>query len=298
MKGTAVMRTTFTHGPRTILGYRKNGKPIYPIAGGSESAPEDTGVDFSGEDATESYSTPVAQDNPAWQPFLEILPDSLHETVRPVLQDWDRNVQSRYETIQQQYAPYEQFRADNIDPGELAYSYQVVQALNENPAEVIRTMAEFFGIELTPQQQAQAAAVATNPVTPGDTESYEVDPRIQQLEQGFQTLAAMALQNQSQAEARQADIQLDQTLTELKQQHGDFDEKIVLSYMLSGQSPEQAVIAYKELESQILAGANRPPAPRVMGGGGGIPSDRVNPATMSDAERRALVTNMLMQTNT
>ncbi|HEY6022292.1 MAG TPA: hypothetical protein VIY48_21275 [Candidatus Paceibacterota bacterium] len=282
------MRITFTHSPRTILGYRKNGKPIYPIAGGSESAPEEV---------TESYSTPEPTDNPAWQPFLEILPDSLHETVRPVLQDWDRNVQSRYETIQQQYAPYEQFREQNIDPGELAYSYQVVQALNENPAEVIRTMAEFFGIELTPQQQAQAAAVATQPVVPSDTESLEVDPRIQQLEQGFQALAAMALQNQSAAEARQADIELEATLTSLKQQHGDFDENIVLSYMLSGQSPEQAVLAYKNLESQILAGANRPPAPRVMGGGGGVPNDRVNPATMSDAERRALVTNMLMNSN-
>ena len=288
------MRTTFTHSPRTILGYRKNGLPIYPIAGGSESAPEET---IESVDPTESYSTPVAQDNPAWQPFLDILPDSLHETVRPVLSDWDRNVQQRYETIQQQYAPYEQFREQQIDPGELAYSYQVVQALNENPAEVIRTMAEFFGIELTPQQQAQAAAVAAQPITPGDTETLEVDPRIQQLEQGFQTLAAMALQQQSQAEARQADIQLDTTLTTLKQQHGDFDENIVLSYMLSGQTPEQAVMAYKSLESQILSGANRPPAPRVMGGGGGVANDRVNPATMSDAERRALVTNMLMNTN-
>lgn len=285
------MRNTLTYSPRTILGYRKNGKPIYPIAGGSENAPE---VEDSG-DITESYSTPVAADNPAWQPFLDILPDSLHETVRPVLSDWDRNVNARYETIKADYAPYEQFREQNVDPGELAYSYQVVQALNENPAEVIRTMAEFFGIELTPQQEAQAAAVATSQVP--DTEAYEVDPRIQQLEQGFQTLAAMALQNQSQAEARQADIQLETTLSDLRTQHGDFDENIVLSYMLSGQSPEQAVLAYKNLESQILAGSSRPPAPKVMGGGGGVANDRVNPATMSDAERRALVTNMLINSN-
>jgi len=281
------MRTTFKYSPRTVLGFRKDGRPIYIIAGGSESAPE--------PEVTESYSTPVAQDNPAWQPFLDILPDSLHETVRPVLQDWDRNVQSRYETIQQEYAPYQQFREQNIDPEELAYSHQVVQALNENPAEVIRTMAEFFGIELTPQQQAQAQAVAAQ--TPVDTESLEVDPRIAQLEQGFQTLAAMALEQRSQAEVRQADIQLETTLNELRQQHGDFDEKVVLSYMLSGQTAEQAVAAYKNLESHILSGANRPPAPRVMGGGGGIVNDKVNPAAMSDAERRALVTNMLMNSN-
>ena len=33
-------KTTFTHAPKTVLGYRCDGRPIYTIAGGSEAAPE------------------------------------------------------------------------------------------------------------------------------------------------------------------------------------------------------------------------------------------------------------------
>jgi hypothetical protein len=34
------MTRTFTHAPDAVLGYRKDGSPIHPIAGGSEAAPE------------------------------------------------------------------------------------------------------------------------------------------------------------------------------------------------------------------------------------------------------------------
>jgi len=286
---------SFTHSPRKILGYRKDGRPIYPIAGGSESAPE---VDSTSEPSMDSYSTPVASDNPAWQPFLDVLPDSLHETVRPVLSDWDRNVNARIEQIQNEYAPYRSFKDQGIDPEELDYSYQVLQALNENPRDVILAMAEHFGLSLT-EAQAQQLSNEVQQQQQQNGEDAPVDPRIAFLEQGFQTLAAITLQQQEQVVAREADRQLEETLQGLRNTHGDFNENAVLANMLAGMDPESAVQAYKQVEAQILQNANRPPAPRIIGSGNGsVPNERVNPAAMTDQERRALVTQMLMNNNT
>ncbi len=50
-----------THAPGTILGYRKNGQPIYPIAGGAPgdpSVPADTGITVSGYSPARSLPNP------------------------------------------------------------------------------------------------------------------------------------------------------------------------------------------------------------------------------------------------
>jgi len=233
--------------------------------------------------------------NPAWQPFLDALPSSLHSQVTPILSEWDKGVQQRFESIHEEYAPYKQYKEQGVDPETIGYALNLVNALNENPEQVWKSMGEYYN--LTPAEQAAVdeAAKTEGSSDQGwmDDEDY-VDPRIAKLEEGVKQMAELLMQEQ-QAKAQAAeDERLASELSGLKEKYGEYDENYVLGLMLNGASAEEAIKGYKEITDKILAQNNRPPAPKVLGGGGGgVASTSVNPAKLSEAERKQLAMQML-----
>lgn len=291
----------FINAPGTILGYRKNGMPIYPIAGGSEPIAEAPEPVATPDPPVADYATPEPKDNPAWTPFFEALPDSLHNQIRPVLSEWDRNVQARIQQVQQQYDPWKPFIENQVDPEMANYALQVLNTINETPQDFIAAVAEHF--QLTPQQLFPDFAPTTEPSpfeVQGDPQSQEapIDPRIAQLEEGYRALAAITLQQHAAEEALQADQQVTSMLEYAKDKYGDFDETAVLNNMLgNGGDIDAAVAQYQEMADRILQ-QNQRPAPRVLGGGGsGVPTTPVNATTMTEAERKAFVVKALMEAN-
>ena len=296
---------TFKNSPSTVLGYRKDGRPIYPIAGGSESAPEveATAPEVTTGSEESAYSTPVAKDNPAWDPFFQALPDSLHGQVRPVLSEWDRNVQSRIDSVHQEYASWKPFLENQVDPDTAAYALQVLDSINERPLDFISAVAQHFELDLnqllTPQQQQQMAQEQQFSVVGEQQQEVQVDPRFAQLEEGFQALAGYVLTQQQQEEAAATDKWLEDTLTYAKTKYGEgtFDETTVLNTMLqNGGDIDNAIEQYQALQDRIL-GQNNRPAPRVMGGGSGVPSQPVDASKMTEAERKAYIVQTLMNAN-
>lgn len=232
--------------------------------------------------------------NPAWQPFLDKLPTSLHSQVIPLLQDWDKGVQQRFDAIHEEYSAYKPFKEQGADPETITYALNLVNALNEDPKAVWESMGEYYN--LTPAEQA-AVANATEQGSSDDSwmdnEEY-VDPRIAKLEEGVQLMAKMLMEEQ-QAKAQAAEDQrLSQELSDLKTKYGDYDENYVLGRMLNGDSAEDAIKGYKAITDKILAENNRPSAPKVLGGGGGgVANTSVNPAKLTEAQRKELATQML-----
>jgi len=233
--------------------------------------------------------------NPAWQPFLDALPSSLHSQVTPILSEWDKGVQQRFESIHEEYAPYKQYKEQGIDPDTISQALNLVNALNENPEQVWKSMGEYYN--LTPAEQAAVDDAAKTEDSSDqswmDDEDY-VDPRIAKLEEGVKQMAELLMQEQ-QAKAQAAeDERLASELSSLKEKYGEYDENYVLGLMLNGASAEEAIKGYKEITDRILAQNNRPPAPKVLGGGGGgVASTSVNPAKLSEAERKQLAMQML-----
>jgi len=271
----------------------------------TESAPVGDSVVTPEADAQEqtnlSDSEPQAQDsggNPAWQPFLDALPTSLHSQVTPLLEQWDKGVQQRFEAIHEEYAPYKQFKEQSVDPETIGYALNLVNALNENPEQVWKSMGEYYNLTPAQQQQVDNAAQQQQGSSDNswmDDEEY-VDPRIARLEEGVQTMAKMLMEEQ-QAKAQAAeDERLANELSGLKEKYGEYDENYVLGRMLNGDSAEDAIKGYKEVTERILAENNRPPAPKVLGGGGGgVANTSVNPAKLSEPERRQLAMQMLQR---
>jgi len=264
-----------------------------------ESAPVESGESVSAQepstviDSGESQAGEVNSGNPAWQPFLDALPTSLHSQVTPILSEWDKGVQQRFEAIHEEYAPYKQYKEQGVDADQIGYAINLVNALNEDPKQVWESMGEYYN--LTPAQQAEV-----NAATEGSSDSSwmdedsVVDPRITQLEQGVKQMAEL-LMHEQQAKAQAAeDARLATELNDLKTKYGEYDEQYVLGRMLNGDTPENAIKSYKEITDKILAENNRPPAPKVLGGGGsGVASTGVNPAKLSEADRKNLVAQML-----
>jgi len=257
-------------------------------------------TDSSAQEQTQQVDGEESSGNPAWGEFLEALPTSLHSQVTPILEKWDKGVQQRFQSIHDEYAAYKPFKEQNVDPDTIQYALGLVNALEQDPKRVWESMGEYYN--LTPAQMQQVAEAQqqqspSNDESPwdADTDTAEyVDPRISQLEQGVKQLAEVIM-TQKQAEAQAAeDAKLTNELTSLKEKYGEYDENFVLGQMLNGVAAEDAVKNYTTMVERIRTEANRPPAPKVMGGGSSaLPSESVNPAKMSEKQRRELATQML-----
>lgn len=239
--------------------------------------------------------------NVAWKPFLDVLPTSLHPTVTPVLQDWDKGVNERFREIHSQYEPYKAYQPliDNEVPLEsIEYALGLMQQLNESPRAIYDALLATFGEEWGLNGEAPVADLGYTDQQFGEGDSN--DPRVAQLEEGFKQLAGLILGERQEADQQlqiqQADSELDTTLNDLKSRHGDFNERVVLGLMLSGLSGDEAVAEYKSDVNSALEASRRPPAPGIISQGGVVaPSQDVR--KLDGKDTRALVAQFLQQAN-
>lgn len=237
--------------------------------------------------------------NVAWKPFLDVLPSSLHPTVTPVLQEWDKGVNERFREIHSQYEPYKAYQPliDNEVPLEsIEYALGLMQQINENPRGIYDALVQTFSEEWGLGQEAPVADPGYTDQPFGE-EGY-TDPRVAQLEEGFKQLAGLILgerqQVAEQESIQQADSELDQTLNDLKSRHGDFNERVVLGLMLSGLSGDEAVAEFQSTVNSALEASRRPPAPGILSQGGVVAPSQ-DTRKLEGKDTRALVAQMLQQ---
>lgn len=232
--------------------------------------------------------------NPAWGEALGAIPEGYHETLTNHFRKWDQDAQSRITSVNEQlksYEPYKDFVDNGISAEDLVQGYQLMYQLNQNPQEFHKALAEAYGLG------------SGEPVNEGDGEGEEIDPsqnfqdpRVDQLQQNLDLVAQTILQQQQTEIASQADAQLDAELNALKEKFPNFDEGYVLSLVANGATMEEAATQYEALTQSILQQNPRPFAPTVMGnsgGGSGLPSQAIDPTTLTDKDRRNLVAEMV-----
>lgn len=231
--------------------------------------------------------------NPAWNDLLGVVPSQLHSQVIPHLQQWDKNYQDGMGKVHSEYEPfkaYQPFVDNQIDPEQLAYGLQILDAVQNRPQEVLEALQSVYG------QQQELEDPQGSDLEQGQEPSVDIfsDPRMQQIQDMVTTMAQhLVQQNNSQSEA-QADQELEQEFAQAKEQHGDFDENWVMAQILAGQyeSVGEAAQAYQNFVKDVIANHNRP-GPKVLSAGGQVPNQPVKPGDMSDKDRRATVMQML-----
>lgn len=233
--------------------------------------------------------------NPAWESVLSVLPEEFHPTVTQEFQKWDQSAQKRIEDVNSQLAQFEAYKPfveNGIAPEYLEQGAQFLHQLNTNPQAVYEALKEMYGSE-------EGAGIEED-----DDDESEVfqDPRVDQLNQQVELVAQTVLMQQQEKLNEQASQELDRELTGLREKHGDFDERYVLSLAAvnDGLTLEQAVQSYQQMAQNILQANPRPFAPTVMGntsGGTGLPSQAIDPTKLGGKETRNLVAEMLKAAN-
>lgn len=246
----------------------------------------------------ESDNNPSGQGNPAWNQFFEAIPedyrDQVQPAITPVLQEWDRGVQRRFES----YKPYERYVKDEVDPQVLDYGLNLIQSLNSNEGamEVFGQLGSYLESQgLLGQGEDEEDAEDEDAI---DYEKLPLQLRrqIEQMQDSFGTLAEYNLAQEQQRIEANEDEALDQELHTLKQKYGEYDEDWVLVKMANGMDSEEAVQSYFSWVDNALKTRNKPNPFKPLGGGtGDFPSGNGNfdPRKASGRETQDFVTQML-----
>lgn len=258
---------------------------------------ENEEVSGQGEETGEIEET-VAQEsgggdsiNPAWNDLLSKVPSQLHSQVTPYLSQWDKNYQEGLQKVHSEYEPYKKFTEHQ--PEELDYALSIMKAIEENPQEVAKALAEYSGLSL-----AEAKEVVKEQGQFDETEENELlnHPQFVEMKSMVEAMAQLLVQqNQAKLDA-EMDAQLETELKELSKEHGEFDVDWVLTKALAKPEVDLAehVKAYREHEKSVLEKA-RKPGPKVLKGGGSAPDNQTDITKLDDKGRRELIAKTLQQ---
>lgn len=221
--------------------------------------------------------------NPAWSPFLEAIPEDLHEKVTPVLKEWDSNFQGQVQKVHSEYEPYKFLKEDGVSGDDVRMAIGIMNAIQDDPEGVYKSLGENFGFNTAANNagtqnagntgqggsgqgnQDNAAAIAAQ-LPP------EIRAELDRLNKGHETMAQIILREQEKQQEADRDTALQNELQQLKEKHGDFNDRFVLGHMATGTSGEEAVKAYQEMVQQIRTEDRRPKPPKLLSSGNaGIP---------------------------
>lgn len=253
---------------------------------------QDNSQQYSGEQQEQTSG-----ENPAWQELYGVLPESLRPVVAPVLQKWEQGTQQQFQQHAEQmraYEPYQELIDAGIPPDRIEQALAVAQLIDQDPRGFLSQMQTFFPDE-EQQQQQQSDDGYTFEEQPFELNN---DPQFRQIQEQQDLIAQVLTAQLEQERATEEDQLLDQELTRLNEQYGEFDENYVFGLALNGVELEDAVKRYFDLVQNIRSTPRADNSlPNIVTPGGGMPSERFDPGEMTTEQRKQYVLNYLAQAN-
>jgi len=260
---------------------------------------EDLGGDFSQEATGPEDNSGF---NPAWEPIKEKLGDAAFQLIQPELSKWDQGVNKRFETINEQFAPYKELGS----PEQLSNYRQIVEQMDSNPEAMYEALGTFLQDNGRMPSKAEAQDIADEI---DEETSGPVDPRIDELAKGQEQIRQFLEQQQMAEIQAQAESELTQEISTLEAQgkysKDDMQEIIRTAAFLSSQSDKVVPLSvaaeqFDTLRERILT-QPRPgdSAPRLLPTSGGNASSLQNKSMgqMSRNETQDLIAAVLSQGN-
>src|SRR6187399_3584926 len=125
------------------------------------------GTDNTGETGYDGGQAQGTGNNPAWNKFLEVVPQDLHEKVTPLLQKWDSGVQDRFNKVHSEYEPWKGLKESGVDPELAQFGVNLVSALQNDPQMVFKALQEHYGFN-TPTPPADNSGQGQSEPSPED----------------------------------------------------------------------------------------------------------------------------------
>lgn len=230
--------------------------------------------------------------NPAWNDVLSVLPEQYHAVVTPHFQKWDNEAQNKITELNSQVGSWKDFQflqEHGFTSEQVTQALNIMQELNTNPKNIYDALEEAYKF-----------SGANSPVATGENPS-EVNPwesKYNELQGQLSTISQIMLQQEEARNNARADAQVDAEINAALQKFPDVVlDKNTENYILTqayttGMSIEQAFQQFVDFRNAL---SPQPYAPQVMGStGGGVPSQAIDPKSLSGKDTRNLVVQMLM----
>jgi hypothetical protein len=234
---------------------------------------------------------PQSTGHPAWEEALAELPEGLRPLVTPTFEKWDKGVQERLAKEKEIYAPWKELIDAQVDPAAAAQALNLMQAIDNDPAGVIKVLQEAYGLT-----KAEAKAVVADvQQTPTGEELSPEAKRIAELEARLNEVATgVQAQTKAQQDAKNAqDLRV--FMDNVKAKFPTVPEQYLLPYVAQGLDVEKAAKDYLDGIEAAVQAAKAPGdnAPVVMGSGGGTVTNQQDLTKLSEKERKDLAIRML-----
>ncbi len=232
--------------------------------------------------------------------FLKDIPEQDRPIVEKYAKTWDGNVTRKFQEIHNQYAPYKELG----DPESIRAAVTFANYVNSDPTKAYKAMEdalrETYGDQFDEVMGREIEKVKEEMTDEGYDYEPEEDPNAPYLEQIHQLSSQLeevqgkiSAQEQAANDERELE-QFDNYMQSLHTEHGDFDDVWVTSRIAAGMDPIQAVQAYNSFVDELVSSrVNKPTAPPILGGQGGVPRDQADVSTLKGPDRKALVAQYL-----
>lgn len=219
-----------------------------------------------------------------WNDIVGAFPEDKRGELAPLLK-------SRLDAQAKQYEPlkqWEQFSNSGLSPEQVSTAINIQRAVETNPQGVYEAIGKSLGI--SPQQAKEVVEEVDNQIESGND-----DPRLATMQKQLNTMAEILLGNHQQdlqsKQAAEADAWLEKQMGDLKKKYGDVNEReIIMRMSHMDMSAEEAYQDYTNMVSELRRSR---PSPMIMGNGGMVPRNTIDPTKLDSAGTKNLVAQML-----
>jgi hypothetical protein len=242
--------------------------------------------------------------NPAWAEALSSIPAEFHNQLTPHFQKWDQSAQGRIEELNSKLTGFEAYSPlveHGIGIDQISDGLRIMQELNSNPKSIWDALTEAYGFT---KEQVQAIAEGQNPTEVGTPPNTGLDlsqlPEYRTMKEQLDLVSQLMVQEQQNKANALEDAKLDKALGDALAKFPDVEmspttENFILSQMEhKGKTAEQAVQDFVDFRNSL---SPQPFAPKIVGSGGGVPSQAINASQLNDKDTKALIVQMLKAQN-
>jgi len=248
--------------------------------------------------------------NPAWESLLKLIPQELHSQVTPVLEEWDKGVNSRFA----KYAPYKQIVDAEVDPSFLVDALRFANDFESDPAALVAKANEHFKLGyLTPEEAKALNADPNEESLFGEDgmnkEAILNSPEFKELRDAVMEMRLESQTEKEQREQQEAIDAFEQEMDTFLEDKGNVNRLFFSNLRASGLSNEAALEQYQKTVAEMLGKdpseidlgkqdqPNGSQAPAIMGGdgnvGSGQPTEKIDYGKMKKDDVDDLVIQML-----
>lgn len=229
--------------------------------------------------------------------FLKDVDESDREIVSKYIKQWDGGVTRKFQEYSGKLKGYEELG----DLDTLVNAQGLVQDIQNDPVQFFnyfrdyllenaQAIQEQYGIDDLQKALGMAQQMSNNELDDSGLPEYDGIPKefvqqFQEMQSKLESFGSEYEQMKASQQEREQMEMLDNVLSDLHNEHGDFDDRVVLSLIASGLAPEEAIQEWNGIRESIVSsqGSN---APVLLNGPAATPLDQVDMDKLKDPAAR------------